>query len=67
MRASKLHIENNVPRVVYLIESNNDSDTNANIMDIIRDLFPAKNKDFITAVDENNIILVKDLSDEALC
>ena len=64
MRASKLHIENNVPRVVYLIESNNDSDTNANIMDIIRNLFPAKNKDFITAVDENNIILVKDLSDE---
>lgn len=64
MRASKLHIENNVPRVVYLVESNNDSDTNANIMDIIRNLFPAKNKDFITAVDENNIILVKDLSDE---
>lgn len=64
MRASKLHIENNVPRVVYLIESNNDSDTNADVMDIIRNLFPEKGKDFITAVDEHNIILVKDLSEE---
>ena len=64
MRASKLHIENNIPRVVFLVESNNDSDTNADVMDIIRNLFPVKGKDFITAVDESNIILVKDLSEE---
>ena len=64
MRASKLHIDNSVARVVYLIESRNDSDTNQNVMDIVRNLFPVKGKDFITAVDENNIILVKDLSEE---
>ena len=64
IRSSKHHIENNIPRVVFLVESNNDSDTNADVMDIIRNLFPVKGKDFITAVDESNIILVKDLSEE---
>lgn len=64
MRASKLHIENNSPRVVFLVESNNDSETNADAMDIIRNLFPVKGKDFITAVDESNIILVKDLTED---
>lgn len=61
-RAKKLHVENNVSRLVYLIESNNDKDTNTSVMDVIRGIYPAKTKDFITAVDENNIILVKDVS-----
>lgn len=64
IRAKKLHVENNVKRLVYLVESNNDKDTNSNMMDIIRNLYPAKNKDFITAVDENNIILVKDVTED---
>ena len=63
MRAGKLRIENNVPRVVLLVESRNDSDTNAAVMDVIRNLYPKKSRDYITAVDENNIILVKDLSE----
>lgn len=63
-RAKKLHIENSVPRLVYLIESNNDKDTNTSVMDVVRGIFPAKTKDFITAVDENNIILVKDVSED---
>ncbi len=64
-RAKKLHIENNINRIVFLIESNNDRDTNSSVMDIIRSLFPAKTRDFITAVDENNIILVKDVSEDS--
>ena len=63
LRADKLRIENNVPRAVCLIETQNDSDTNSTVMDIVRNLYPTKGVDFITAVDENNIILVKDLSD----
>lgn len=64
-RAKKLHIENNVPRLVYLIESNNDKDTNTSVMDVIRGIYPVKARDFITAVDENNIILVKDVSEDS--
>lgn len=61
-RAKKLHIENNVKRIVFLIETSEDKDTN--VMDVVRSLFPTKVKDFITAVDEKNVILVKEVSDE---
>jgi carbohydrate diacid regulator len=63
-RAKKLHIDNNVPRVVYYIESNSDQDTTISIVDVVRNLYPVKGKDFITAVDEQHIILVKDVSDD---
>lgn len=60
-RAKKLHIDNNIRRVVYLIETKIDKELN--IVEIVRSIFPAKIKDFVTAVDEKNIILVKELKD----
>ena len=63
-RAKKLRVENGVSRIVYLIESNNDTETNNSMKDIIRGLFPAKTKDFVTAVDEHYIILVKDVNED---
>ncbi len=61
-RAKKLHIENDVKRIVYLIET--DVDKELNSVEIIRNIFPIKGKDFVTAVDEKTIILVKELSDK---
>ncbi len=58
-RSKKLHIETDVRRVVFLIETKYEKDANA--LETIRGLFSAKTKDFITAVDEKNIILVKEL------
>ena len=58
-RAKKLHIETNVRRVVFLIETKHEKDVNA--LETVRSLFAAKTKDFITAVDEKNIILVKEV------
>lgn len=58
-RAKKLHIETDVRRVVFLIETKNEKDVNA--LETVRGLFSGKTKDFITAVDEKNIILVKEL------
>ena len=58
-RAKKLHIETDVKRVVFIIETKNEKDTNA--LETIRTLFASKSKDFITAVDEKNIILVKEV------
>ncbi|HHW68478.1 MAG: carbohydrate diacid regulator [Epulopiscium sp.] len=63
-RAKKLHIENNVPRVVYLIETQPDKDIN--IKEVVRSIFPSKSKDFVTAVDERNIILVKEVKEKEL-
>ena len=58
-RAKKLHIETNVKRVVFLIETKHEKDVNA--LETVRSLFASKTKDFITAVDEKNIILVKEV------
>jgi carbohydrate diacid regulator len=58
-RAKKLHIDTEARRVVYIIETKNEKDTNA--LETVRSLFSGKTKDFITAVDEKNIILVKEL------
>jgi carbohydrate diacid regulator len=58
-RAKKLHIDIDVKRVVFLIETKNEKDVNA--LETVRNLFATKTKDFITAVDEKSIILVKEV------
>ena len=60
-RAKKLHIETEVRRVVFLVETNREKDGNE--LEKIRGLFGGKSKDFVTAVDEKNIIVVKELAD----
>lgn len=58
-RAKKLHIDTDIRRIVFIIETKNDKDTNA--LEIVRSIFSSKSKDFVTAVDEKNIILVKEV------
>ena len=58
-RAKKLHIDTEARRVVYIIETKNEKDSNA--LETVRSIFAGKTKDFITAVDEKNIILVKEV------
>ncbi len=58
-RAEKLHIDTDVKRLVYIIETKREKDTNA--LEIVKSLYAGKSKDFITAVDEKNIILVKEV------
>ncbi len=56
-RAKKLHIDTDVRRVIFIIEILFEKD--ANLLERVRTLIGAKNKDFVTAVDEKNIIVVK--------
>ena len=58
-RAKKLHIEIEAKRVVYIIETKQEKDVNA--LETIKTLFATKSRDFITAVDEKNILLVKEV------
>ena len=58
-RAKKLHIDTEVRRVVFIVETNREKDGNE--MEKIRGIFGGKSKDFVTAVDEKNIILVKEV------
>ncbi|MCR5201653.1 MAG: helix-turn-helix domain-containing protein [Lachnospiraceae bacterium] len=59
-RAKKLHIETNVRRLVFIVEIENEKEVGA--LEIIRGLFANKTRDFITQVDEKNIIIVKELT-----
>lgn len=61
-RAKKLHIDIEARRVVFMIETKNEKDNNA--LETVKNIFSSKSKDFITAVDEKNIILVKELEPE---
>lgn len=58
-RAKKLHIDTEVRRVIFIVETTHEKDTNA--LDNVRSLLGNKSKDFITAVDEKDIIIVKEL------
>ena len=58
-RAKKLHIDTEVRRVIFIIETKHEKDSNA--LDNVRTLLGNKSKDFVTAVDEKNIIVVKEL------
>ncbi len=61
-RAKKLNIESDVSRVAILVETKNEKDTNA--LEVVRSIFPENTKDFITAVDEKSIIIVKETVEE---
>lgn len=56
-RAKKLHVEVAVPRAVYLIEAKTERD--GLITEILKGMFSSQAGDYITAVDESNIILIK--------
>ena len=61
-RAKKLHIEVGVRRVVYMVEAKDNLDGSA--QEALKSCFSSEPKDFVTAVDEKNIIVVKELSPE---
>lgn len=60
-RAKKLHIDINARRCIFLIETKNEKDMNA--LETVRTLYSTGNRDFVTAVDEKNIILVREVED----
>lgn len=61
-RAKKLHIETEVRRIVYIIETKNEKDSAA--VEIVKGLFSNRTRDFITEVDEKSIILVQELKEQ---
>lgn len=62
-RAKKLHIDTEAKRVIFIIETSHEKDSVA--LDNVRNLLGGKSRDFVTAVDEKNTIVVKELADKA--
>ena len=56
-RAKKLRIETEQPRVVFLIEAQNDKDNIA--MELLKNLFEEQGGCYLTAVEQKNIIMIK--------
>ena len=61
-KARKMRINVEVPRVVYLIEAKTEGDNE--IQEILKSLFTTQAGDFVTSVDEKNIILIKQLENK---
>lgn len=58
-RAKKLHIEASVPRTVFLVETQMEKD--GIVTELLKGMFSSHFGDYITAVDESSVILIKAL------
>lgn len=59
-RAKKLHIATSSRRAIFLVETKQAKDENA--LATIRNIFSSRTKDFITAIDDSGIIIIRELS-----
>ncbi len=68
VKARELHFNSDATRVCMIIKVNGRNDVS--VYDVIQNLFPDKNKDFVISINENDIALVKetkaDLEEKAL-
>ena len=62
-RAKKLHVDVVAPRAVFLIETRLEKDSI--VTDLLKGMFSSQSGDYITAVDESNVILIKALDQAA--
>jgi carbohydrate diacid regulator len=62
-RAKKLRIDVNIPRVIYLVEATGDKASM--VMELLKGMFSSQTGDYVTAVDENSVILIKSVDAEA--
>jgi len=60
-RAKKLHIQTDAKRVAMIVETGKGKDNN--VLELLRSYFGTNSKEFVTAVDENSVIVVKELAD----
>lgn len=61
-RAKKLHIDAEIRRVVFILETDHDKEGAS--LETVRTLLGNKSGDFVTAVDEKSIIVVKELKED---
>lgn len=63
-RSKKLHIKNEARRIAVIVEAAQSKELN--ILETVRSFLGANSDDFVTAVDENNVIVVKELKEDNL-
>jgi carbohydrate diacid regulator len=59
IKSRELHFNTDISRAVFLINASSSADVSP--FEIIQNLFPDKNKDFVFSITENDIVLAKEL------
>ena len=62
-KARELHVDCDVPRTVFYIKVTGTGESG--IYEVIRNMYPDKEHDFVINVDANNIVLIKELKEAA--
>ena len=62
-RTKELHLTIEACRVVYLVRIQKSSDNV--VMDILKNLFPDKNADFVIRIDDNDCVVIKEFKQDA--
>jgi len=60
-KARELHVDIDTPRAVFYIKVLDDGENG--IYEVLRNMFPDKEKDFVINIDTSNIVLIKELKD----
>lgn len=60
-KARELHVDIDTPRAVFYIKLQEKGEVG--IYEVIRNMFPDKEKDFVINIDSENIVLIKELKD----
>lgn len=61
-RAKKLHVDTDLRRVVFVLETSDERDINT--LERVRGVWKSRSRDFVTAVDEKSIIIVKEVENQ---
>ena len=61
VRAKELHFVAEQPRVVFLVRQVDSAEVG--VMDVVQNLFPDRNNDFVLSVSESDLVLVKQLQE----
>ena len=59
MKSKELHFSNDICRIVFLIKFHSKSDVMP--FDIIQNMFPDKNKDYVISIGEQDVVLISEL------
>ncbi len=62
IKAKEFHLNPNVKKVVFVIRTYENN--NLSVRDIIQNMFPEKDKEFVIVIDDRNIALVKELKED---
>jgi carbohydrate diacid regulator len=62
VKSKELHIDYNAMRVVFLVNATSEKDIH--VHEVIESLFPNKGKDFVVVIDNDNVVLVKEVKNK---